>query len=76
MKLKESSGIFWTSIANGDLRIASGVLTVLQTLGVFITLMDAPFSPSARQALGGLARCLFSGEKPTPLSRLIAPLPN
>ena len=47
------------SIANGDLRIASGVLTVLQTLGLFMTLMDVPFSARARETLACLARYVF-----------------
>ena len=42
-------GHLLASIANGDLRIASGVLTVLQTLGLFMTLMDLPFSARARR---------------------------
>ncbi|HEY5707742.1 MAG TPA: M48 family metalloprotease [Terrimicrobiaceae bacterium] len=49
-------GHLLASIANGDLRIASGVLTVLQTLGLFMTLMDLPFSARAREALARLAR--------------------
>jgi hypothetical protein len=52
-------GHLLASIANGDLRIASGVLTVLETLGLFMTLMDAPFSPRALAALAGLVRYLF-----------------
>lgn len=52
-------GHLLASMANGDLRIASAVLTVLQTLGLFMTLMDAPFSPRARGALACLVRYLF-----------------
>ncbi|HEY5778447.1 MAG TPA: hypothetical protein VIT00_06890, partial [Terrimicrobiaceae bacterium] len=52
-------GHLLASIANGDLRIASGVLTVLQTLGFFMTLMDVPFSPRARQAISSLVCYLF-----------------
>jgi Zn-dependent protease with chaperone function len=52
-------GHLLASIANGDLRIASGVLTVLQTLGLFMTLMDVPFSPRARQAISSLMCYLF-----------------
>lgn len=52
-------GHLLASIANGDFRIASGVLTVLQTLGLFMTLMDAPFSSRAREVLGTLVRYLI-----------------
>jgi hypothetical protein len=54
-------GHLLASIANGDLRIAPGVLTVLQTLGLIMTLMDVPFSARAREALACLARYLLSG---------------
>jgi Zn-dependent protease with chaperone function len=56
-------GHLLASIANGDLRIASGVLTVLQTLGLFMTLMDVPFSARARETLACLARYVFGGKE-------------
>ncbi|MGA7216178.1 MAG: M48 family metalloprotease [Terrimicrobiaceae bacterium] len=55
-------GHLLASIANGDLRIASGVLTVLQTLGLLMTAMDVPFSARARSALADLARYVFGGK--------------
>ena len=59
-------------MANGDSRVASGVLTVLQTLGFFMTLLDAPFSPRARRALSSVGRYLFGGSQAgIPPSKLI-----
>lgn len=52
-------GHLLATMTNGDSRVASGVLTVLQTLGFFMTLLDAPFSPRARRALASVGRCLF-----------------
>ncbi|HEY5811840.1 MAG TPA: M48 family metalloprotease, partial [Terrimicrobiaceae bacterium] len=56
-------GHLLASIANGDLRIASSILTVLQTLGLFMTVLDAPFSRRAREALAGLWRYIFLRRK-------------
>ncbi len=39
------------SVANGDLKIASIVLTVLQTWGLLALLIDLPFGPSSRRAV-------------------------
>jgi hypothetical protein len=55
-------GHLLASIANGDLRIASGVLTVLQTLGLFMTLMDVPFSAVRERPLHAW-RVMYSAER-------------
>lgn len=47
------------SIGNGDLRIAFSIVSVYQTLGLFMTLVDAPFSASARSNLLRILRYAF-----------------
>jgi hypothetical protein len=54
-------------IANGGPRIASGVLTVLQTLGLFMTLMDLPLQFAG--ARGPYAGVLFISSKGQRLRR-------
>jgi Zn-dependent protease with chaperone function len=44
------------SLGNGDLRIAFAIASVYQTLGVLLTLLDAPFSAEARADLMGVLR--------------------
>jgi Zn-dependent protease with chaperone function len=44
------------SVGNGDLRIAFAIASIYQTLGVLLTLLDAPFSADARAALVGVLR--------------------
>jgi Zn-dependent protease with chaperone function len=39
------------SVANGDLKIASSILTVFQSWGLLALALDAPFGPRARTAL-------------------------
>jgi Zn-dependent protease with chaperone function len=40
------------SVGNGDLKIASILLSVFQTWGLVALLLDAPFGPRARRAIG------------------------
>jgi Zn-dependent protease with chaperone function len=55
------------SIGNGDLRIAILMVAVFQTLGLFLTVLDAPFSGPARSTLWrllGAALGSLAGRKP------------
>ncbi len=63
MKLKESLDIFSLPSPTVTCASLSGVLTVLQTLGLFMTLLDAPFSSRAREAFGSLAGYLIQRRK-------------
>jgi Zn-dependent protease with chaperone function len=47
------------SAGNGDLRIAFGIASVYQTLGVLLTLLDVPFSREARARLAGVIAALL-----------------
>ena len=40
------------SIGNGDLRIAFRITSVFETLGLMVTMLNAPFGPHARATLG------------------------
>jgi Zn-dependent protease with chaperone function len=44
------------SVGNGDLRIAFAIASIYQTLGVLLTLLDAPFSADARADLRQVLR--------------------
>jgi Zn-dependent protease with chaperone function len=45
-----------SSVGNGDLRIASAILSVLQTWGAVSLLIDTPLGPSSRRTLGRVTR--------------------
>jgi Zn-dependent protease with chaperone function len=47
------------STGNGDLRIAMTMVSVYQAFGLLDTLINAPFGPNARRALGRLLRMVF-----------------
>ncbi len=56
---EETQGILGhlvASIGNGDLRVALRILAVFQTFGLFLTVLEAPYSPTARMALWSLIR--------------------
>ncbi len=44
------------SIGNGDLRIAFAIVSVYQTFGLLMTLLDAPFTGAARSTIGRTLR--------------------
>lgn len=46
------------SLGNGDLRVALLSLSVFQTFGLIVTVLDAPFSPSARAQLRHLVSAI------------------
>jgi Zn-dependent protease with chaperone function len=55
------------SIGNGDLRVAMRLVAVFQTFGLFLTVLDAPFSGRARGTLWRLIGTTFksfTGRKP------------
>jgi len=44
------------SIGNGDLRIGFRILSVFESLGMLVTMLNAPFGPHARATLGKIVR--------------------
>ena len=59
-------GHLLSSVGNGDLRIASTILSALETWGVVTLLVDAPFGARARQSLrlvGRYARNAIRGRR-------------
>lgn len=47
------------SIGSGDLRIAFRITSVFETLGMLVTMLNAPFGPHARATIGKIVRFAF-----------------